>query len=152
MFSELWLLVLVHLCMYALCIIKAQNSVFSINGIIEIFVTNGEINRPCLLLVVSQFNILFIIRTTLLTWFKTEKSCKWCVNHHLTIGVSVYAGSQYMISCVVRGDVISKSRGCFILLGANTSHRRIIIHSLKINPFSGISLVSELFYQSTYII
>ena len=44
---------------------------------IEIFVTNGgKIDHRRLNMSFKNFNILFIIKTTLLALFKTEKSCK----------------------------------------------------------------------------
>ena len=49
-----------------------------------------------------------------------------------------------MTSSTSQGDAL-------ILSGTNASIRGIIIGSLKIIPYSGIGLVSEHFYPSTYI-
>ena len=42
--------------------------------------------------------VLFSMRTTLSTWFKTDKSCTRSVNHHFRADVSAFAGSPYMMS------------------------------------------------------
>ena len=88
------------------------------------------------------------------TWFKTEKRCKRSLNHHFIIGVSALTGLPCMTSrdqlwCVMTS---SASHGdAFIVSGTYTSNRRTIIQPLKINPFFGKGLVSELFDPPTYI-
>ena len=42
--------------------------------------------------------VLFNIRTTLSTRFKTEKSCTRSENHHFRTDVSAFTGSPYMMS------------------------------------------------------
>ena len=78
------------------------------------------------------------------TRFKTAKSCKISVYHHLRIGVSAFAGSPFIVS----GDQLryvmtsSTSHGDALnLSGTDASIRGIIIGSLKINPYSGIGFV-----------
>ena len=51
-------------------------------------------------------------------------------------------------SALARDDIISQSRGAFILSGTDASNRKIMIYLLKTNPFSGIGLVSELFLST----
>ena len=61
----------------------------------------GDINRPfkCGVLMSKQIcYTLFSIKTTLLTRYKTEKSCKGGVNHNITRGASAYSGSPYKMS------------------------------------------------------
>ena len=86
-------------------------------------------------------NILFIIRTTLLTRFNTEKLCKEGVNNHFIIGASALSGSLYMMSRDQLSYVMTSSAShgdAFILSGTHVSNRRIMIYSLRTNTSSGI--------------
>ena len=97
--------------------------------------------------------MLFNIQTTMSTRFKTEKSYKRSVNHHFRISVGAFAGSPYMISRDQLWYVMTSSAShgdALILLGTDASIRGIIILSLKINLFSGIRSVSELFDPPTH--
>ena len=98
--------------------------------------------------------ILSNIQTIMSTRFKTEKSFKRSVHHHFIIGVSALTGSPYMMSRDQLWHVMTSSAGhgdALILSGTDASIRGIIIRSLRINPFSGIGLVSELFDPPTYM-
>ena len=88
------------------------------------------------------------------TRFKTAKSCKRSVNHHLRVGVIALTGSPYMVSRDQLWYMMTPSTShgdALILSGTDAFIRGIIIGSLKINPYSGIGLVSELFYPPTYV-
>ena len=78
--------------------------------------------------------ILFYIRTTLSTWFKTEKLCKRSINHHFRICFSTFAGSPYMMSFDQLWYVMTSSVSHIdelILSGTDASIKRIVIWSLK---------------------
>ena len=77
---------------------------------------------------------LFVIWTTLLTRFKTWKSCKAGVNHNITRVAIAYSGSPYMMSRTWwRHQAVA---GIRLFWGAYTSKRSIMFfHSRSTQNF-----------------